>query len=122
MPRAVPPLEYLFNPRSIAVVGASREPVKWGSIVLNNVVKGGYKGKVYPINPKAEKIQDLKSYPNVKKVPSEIDLSIIAIPATSGRIPEVLEDCGEKNVKMAVVLSSGFGETGEEGRRAQEEL
>jgi acyl-CoA synthetase (NDP forming) len=122
MPRAFPRLEYLFNPSSIAIIGASRDPTKWGSIVLSNIVKGGYKGKVYPINPKAEKIQGLRSYPNVKKVPSEIDLSIFAIPATSGRIPEVFEDCGEKNVKMAVVLSSGFGETGNEGRRAQEEL
>jgi len=122
MPRAVPRLEYLFNPSTIAVIGASREPVKWGSIVLSNIIKGGYKGKVYPINPKAEKIQGLKSYTDIKKVPLEIDLSIIAIPAISTRIPEVFEDCGEKNVKMAIVLSSGFGETGEEGRRAEEEL
>ena len=122
MSRAVPRLEYLFNPSTIAVIGASREPVKWGSIVLSNIIKGGYKGKVYPINPKAEKIQGLKSYPNIKKVPLEIDLSIIAIPAISARIPEVFEDCSEKNVKMAIVLSSGFGETGEEGRRAEEEL
>ena len=104
MPRAIPQLEYLFNPKTIAVIGASREPVKWGSIVLSNIVKGGYKGKVYPINPKAEKIQGLESYSNIKKVPQEIDLSIIAIPATSGRIPVVFEDCGEKKVKMAVVL------------------
>ncbi|MDH5636287.1 MAG: CoA-binding protein [Candidatus Bathyarchaeota archaeon] len=122
MPRTVPQLEYLFNPSSIAVIGASREPIKWGSIVLSNIINGGYKGKVYPINPKAEKIQGLKPYPNIKKVPREIDLSIIAIPATGSRIPEVFEDCGEKNVKMAIVLSSGFGETGEEGRRAEEEL
>jgi len=122
MPRAIPRLEYLFNPSTIAVIGASREPVKWGSIVLSNIIKGGYEGKVYPINPKAEKIQGLKSYPNIGKVPLEIDLSIIAIPAISARIPEVFEDCSEKNVKMAIILSSGFGETGEEGRRAEEEL
>lgn len=122
MPKAVPQLEYLFNPSSIAVIGASREPTKWGSIVLSNIVKGGYKGKVYPINPKAEKIQGLKSYPNIKKIPLEIDLSIIAIPAISARIPEIIENCGEKSVKMAIVLSSGFGETGKEGRRVEEEL
>jgi len=70
--------------------------VKWGSIVLSNIIKGGYKGKVYPINPEAEKIQGLKSYTDIKKVPLEIDLSIIAIPAISARIPDVFEDCGEK--------------------------
>lgn len=114
MVRAVPQLKYLFNPSSIAVIGASRQTTKWGSIVLSNIIKGGYKGKVYPINPKAEKIQGLKSYPNIKKVPLEIDLSIIATPVVSTRIPEIIEDCAEKNVKMAIVLSSGFGETGKE--------
>jgi len=122
MPRKVPRLEYLFNPSSIAIIGASREPIKWGSIVLSNIINGGYEGEIYPINPKAEKIQGLKSYPNIKKVPSELDLSIIAIPATDARIPEVFEDCGKKNVKVAIVLSSGFGETGEKGRKAEEEL
>ncbi|MGD8545814.1 MAG: CoA-binding protein [Candidatus Bathyarchaeota archaeon] len=120
MTKDIPRLEYLFNPSTIAVIGASREPVKWGSIVLNNIIKGGYKGKIYPINPKAEKIQGLKSYPSIRKVPSEINLSIIAVPAMG--IPQVFEDCSEKNVEMAIVLSSGFGETGEKGRRAEDEL
>ncbi|KPV61898.1 MAG: Acetyl-CoA synthetase II (ACSII, ADP-forming), subunit alpha [Candidatus Bathyarchaeota archaeon BA2] len=122
MVKAVPQLEYLFNPSSIALVGASRQPIKWGSIVLGNIIKGGYKGKVYPINPKAEKIQDLKCYPNVKKIPAEVDLSIIAAPAVDVRISEIIEDCAEKNVKAAIVISSGFGETGEKGKRAEEEL
>jgi acetyl coenzyme A synthetase (ADP forming)-like protein len=122
MVKAVPQLEDLFNPNSIALIGASRQPIKWGSIVLSNIIKGGYKGKVYPINPEAEKIQGLKSYPNIKKVPAEIDLSIIAAPATGASLQEIVEDCAEKNVKMAIVISSGFGETGKEGKKAEEEL
>lgn len=122
MVKAVPQLKYLFNPKSVAVIGASRQPIKWGSIVLGNIIKGGYKGKVYPINPKAEKIQGLKSYPNMEKVPVAVDLSIIATPAISARIPEIIENCAENNAKIAIVISSGFGETGKEGRRAEEEL
>lgn len=122
MVKTVPQLRYLFNPKSVAVIGASRQPTKWGSIVLGNIIKGGYRGKVYPINPKAKKIQGLRCYPNIEKVPVEVDLSIIATPSTSVRIPQVIENCAENNVKIALVLSSGFGETGKEGKRAEEEL
>ena len=113
-------LDHLFNPKSVAIIGASKSPFKWGSIVLRHMIGGGYKGKIYPVNPKEKEIQGLKTYPNVKEVPNEIDLAIIVTPAAT--VHPIFGECIEKGVKIAVIISSGFGETGERGKRAEEEL
>ncbi len=103
-------LDRIFNPRSVAVVGASRHPGKIGNQVLKNLIDGGFKGKIYPVNPKAEEILGLKCYPSVKDIEDDIDLVVIVVPE---RIVEsVMKDCAEKNVGGVVIISSGFSEVG----------
>ena len=113
-------LKAFFNPRSVAVIGASREPRKVGHKVLKNLIDYGFKGEIYPINPNAEEILGCKCYSSVLDVPSEIDLSIIAVP--SRIVPNVAEECGVKGVKGIVVISAGFSETGREGARLEKKL
>jgi acetyl-CoA synthetase (ADP-forming) alpha subunit (EC 6.2.1.13)/branched-chain acyl-CoA synthetase (ADP-forming) alpha subunit (EC 6.2.1.-) len=103
-------LKSILEPRSIAVIGASRTPGKIGYVVLKNIIGYGYKGKIYPINPNAEEILGLKAYPSVLNVPGEVDVAVIAIPAQE--VPKAIEECGKKGVKVAVVITSGFSEVG----------
>jgi acetyl coenzyme A synthetase (ADP forming)-like protein len=103
-------LESLFNAKSVAVVGASGNPEKTGHIILKNIIDGGFKGKVYPINPKEEVILGHMCYKSITEVPGDIDLIVIAIPAKF--VPKVMEDAGAKQVKGAVIISGGFREVG----------
>ncbi|MGQ4833451.1 MAG: acetate--CoA ligase family protein [Candidatus Asgardarchaeia archaeon] len=103
-------LEGFFNPTSIAVIGASKTPGKIGFELLKNIVEGGYKGKVYPVNPKEKEILSLKCYKNIKEIPDVIDLTIIIVPAKI--VPSVIKDCGEKGVKNVIIISAGFSEVG----------
>ncbi|RLE80783.1 MAG: acetyl CoA synthetase [Thermoprotei archaeon] len=103
-------LKYLFSPKSIAVIGASRTPGKIGYEILENLKEYGFKGKLYPINPHATEVLGLKAYPSITEVPDEVDMAVIAIPAAA--VPSVLEECGKKGVKVVVVISSGFKEVG----------
>lgn len=100
----------LFYPRSIAVVGASREPTKIGHIVLRNILNGGYQGKVFPVNPSADTILGLKAYPSVSSIGEKVDVVIVAVP--SSKCIEVAEDSGSSDASFLVVLSSGFKEIG----------
>lgn len=100
----------LMNPRSIAVVGASDQEGKIGNSVMKNLVNGGYAGEIYPINPKAEEILGHKAYASVGDIPGEVDVAVFAIPAKF--VPGSLTDCGEKGVPAAVMIPSGFAETG----------
>ncbi|NOQ39631.1 MAG: CoA-binding protein [Anaerolineales bacterium] len=115
-------LEEFFDPKSVAVVGASTSPEKLGYAVLENLVKGGYAevGKIFPINPKADEILGQKAYPSVLDVPDNIDLAVIVIPYTY--VPAVLEDCGKKKIPGVVVISAGFREAGMEGLERELEL
>lgn len=113
-------LEMFFAPRSVAVVGAGREPGKLGYDVLNNLLQYGYKGQVYPINPKADEILGLKSYPTVLDVPGPVDLAVIVVPARF--VPDVIQQCGEKGVKGAVIISAGFKEAGLEGVKLERQV
>jgi len=113
-------MKYLFKPRSVAVIGASREPGKVGHAILKNIVEGGYKGKVYPINPNADKILGLSVYKTVSDVPEDIDLAIVVVPAQA--VLDVMEECGKKGVKYAVVISAGFKEVGGEGIEREKKL
>lgn len=103
-------LDALLKPKSIAVVGASATPGKIGYTVVNNLIKEGYKGKIYPINPGAQEILGLKCYPSISAVPDPIESAIITIPAKA--VPAVTEECGKKGVKSLVVITSGFSESG----------
>lgn len=103
----------MFTPKSIAIIGASRNPTKVGHTILRNVIKSGYKGRIYPINPKADEILGIKCYKSILNVPDEVDLAVIAVPAPA--VLDVAKDCGEKGVKYLVIISAGFKEVGGEG-------
>ncbi|MCW4036842.1 MAG: CoA-binding protein [Candidatus Bathyarchaeota archaeon] len=113
-------LDKILMPKSVAVIGASTDPFKWGNMLLAAVQKGGFEGKLYPVNPRAEEILGLKCYPNVRDVPGDVDMALVVVPARV--VPSVFEDIVAKGVKGAVVITSGFSETGEEGRRAVEQI
>jgi acetate---CoA ligase (ADP-forming) len=113
-------LDAFFKPESVAVIGASRDPEKLGYAVLLNLKEAGFPGQIYPINPKADEILDLKAYPSVLDVPDPIDLAVIVIPYHF--VPSVLEQCGEKGVKAVVVVTAGFREAGREGLEREMEL
>ncbi|MDQ6942771.1 MAG: acetate--CoA ligase family protein [Candidatus Eremiobacteraeota bacterium] len=106
----------IMRPDSVAVIGASSEEGKIGNSVMKNLVNGGYQGKIYPINPKADEILGYKAYPSVKDIPGTVDVAVFAIPAKF--VAAALVECGEKEVPGAVLIPSGFAETGnEEGQR-----
>ena len=100
----------LLQPKSIAVVGASAQPGKIGYTVISNLIKGGYKGKIYPINPTANEILSLPVYPTVNAVHESIDLAVITVPVKL--VCEVAEECGQKGIKALSVITSGFSEVG----------
>lgn len=113
-------LRPLFEPKSVAVIGASRDPAKTGHIILKNIIDAGFKGKLYPINPKAGEILGIKAYSSLKEVPDDIDLAVFVIPARF--VPAVMEEAGQKGVKAAVIISGGFRETGPEGAKLEHEV
>ncbi len=113
-------LETFFSPQSVAVIGASRDPDKLGYAVLNNIIQAGFKGSLYPINPKGGDILDLQSYPTVLDVPDPIDLAVIVIPQRF--VPGALVECGKKGVPSVVIISAGFREAGREGYERELEL
>ncbi|MEJ2306165.1 MAG: CoA-binding protein [candidate division WOR-3 bacterium] len=110
----------LLYPESIAVVGASADPQKVGHAILKNILDGGFEGPIYPINPKSDTILDLKCYPSLTDVPENIDCAVIVV--NRDIVLSIIKDCSKKGVKAAIVISSGFGETDEEGKKAQKEL
>ena len=114
-------LNKIFKPDSVAVIGASNTPGKVGYIIVDNMVSGGYQGKIYPVNPNADgEIQGLKAYANIKDIPDKVDLVIMSIPAVF--VNDSVRDCGEAGVENMVVISAGFKEIGEEGAKLEEEL
>ncbi|HEY3272851.1 MAG TPA: acetate--CoA ligase family protein [Methanocella sp.] len=112
-------LEKMFYPESVAVIGASKEKGKVGRAVLDNLING-FRGHIYPINPKADEIEGLKCYKTVLDVPGEIDLAVIVIP--SKFVPETVRECGKKGIKYLVIISAGFKEVGPEGARLENEV
>ena len=113
-------LDALFKPRSVAIIGASNNPLSIGHIVLKNLLDHNYKGPIYPINPKSKFIKSFRAYPSVTDVPDEIDLVNISIKNTL--VPFVLEECGKKGVKFAIVHTAGFKEVGEEGLKLEKQI
>lgn len=103
-------LKYALNPSSIAVVGASRHPQKVGYKIIEGLNKWGYDGKIYPVNPRANKVQGLKAYKTILEIPDEIDLVFIAVPAHLVKM--ILNHAVEKKAKMAVISTSAFKEIG----------
>jgi len=108
----------IMKPKSVAVIGASAENGKIGNSVMKNLINGGYKGEIYPIHPKADEIMGKKVYKSVKDVPGEIDIAVFAIPASL--VASALVECGEKKVVGAILIPSGYAETG--NVKGQEEI
>jgi acyl-CoA synthetase (NDP forming) len=114
------PLAAFFAPRSIAVIGASDDPVRIGGRPVDFCKAAGFSGPLYPVNPTRETVQGLKAWPSIDAIPGEVDLAVMAVPAA--RAEETLEACGQKGVKAAVIFSAGFSEVGAEGGAAQARL
>ena len=104
----------MFSPRSIAIIGASSDPNKLNGLVLKLLIERGYKGKIFPVNPKYREIAGLPCYPDVAGIDSDIDMAVLVAPAHT--VPQTIEELGRKGVGTAVVISSGFAEVGEQGR------
>ena len=113
-------LEHILNAGSVAVVGASKVPTKRGYQTIRTLLDEGYEGTIYPVNPKEKRIMGLRCFPSVSEIPAEVDVALIATPART--IPAVLEDCGKRGVKGAVILATGFGETGTAGKALEQEV
>jgi len=113
-------LDAFFKPESVAVVGASREPRKFGHVIFKNFVESEFKGKTYPVNPKAETILGTRAYPSMSDIAEELDLAVIAVPAPS--VPNVIDECVSKKVKAAIIISGGFKEIGEKGEQLELEI
>ncbi len=111
------PLHALFSPRSIAVVGASRDRSKLGYQILDNIVSQGFGGKIYPVNPKAKRLHGLDVYRSVSAIGKPVDLAVIVVPQQL--VARVLEDCGQAGVELVIVITAGFKETGEAGAQAE---
>ncbi len=112
-------LDPIFKPRTIAVIGASKNPFKWGGMILNSALSSEFRGRIYPVNPKAEKIRGVKTYASVQDIPGEVDLAIFTVPAV--HMPGVMAQCVEKGVKGGLIISADFAETGETGRALEAE-
>ena len=112
-------LEKIFRARSVAVVGASEKKGSIGRAIMENLLSS-FKGSIYPVNIKYDKVFNLKCYKSVKDIPGQVDLAVIAVPAKA--VLSVIKDCGEKGVKGAIVISAGFRESGKEGAELEEKL
>jgi acyl-CoA synthetase (NDP forming) len=113
-------LEPIFSPKSVAVIGASTAPGKLGHDILANLKNGGFPGPLYPINPKADEILGLKVYKAITDTPATPELAVVVIPAKI--VAPTLEQCAEKGVKAAIIITGGFAEAGPDGERLQDEL
>ncbi|MEU5853645.1 acetate--CoA ligase family protein [Saccharopolyspora shandongensis] len=110
-------MQRLMNPRSVAVIGASNEDGKIGNSVMKNLINGGYAGEIHPINPKADEILGRKAYRSITDVPGEVDVAVFTVPAKF--VAAALEECGRKQIAAAVLIPSGFAETGNHELQAE---
>ena len=113
-------LRPFFHPASVAVVGVSRDPMRIGSRLLDEMIRAEFKGRIYPVNPRATEIQGLKVYPSVRAIPEAVDLAVIAVPREA--VSSVVEDCAARGVRAIVVITAGFAESTGEGKQLQQEL
>ena len=113
-------LDALFNPRSVAIIGASDDPVRIGGRPLRYLKESGFEGAIWPVNPRRERVQGIEAHPNVGEIPGEIDVAVVAVPA--GMAVETIEECAARGVRAAVVFTSDFAETGPDGAARQRRM
>ena len=112
-------LNCFFNPKAIAVIGASEDKDALGARILCNLI-GSYKGLIFPVNPFRQTIQGITAYSNINKIPNKIDLAIIATPAHT--VPQIVEECGKAQVSGVIIVSAGFSECDPEGQRLTRQI
>ncbi|HSN95027.1 MAG TPA: acetate--CoA ligase family protein, partial [Anaerolineaceae bacterium] len=112
-------LSPFFNAKGVAILGASSKPNKLSYGILENLLQYGYQGEVYPINPNAESILGKKAYPSISDVPDPVELAVIVLPV--GMVLESLEQCGERGIKAVTIVTGGFREVGESGKKLEEQ-
>jgi acetyltransferase len=112
-------MEFFFNPKGVALIGATGNPTKTGQRILKNLMIG-FKGKVHPVNPRYEEVEGLTCYASVLEVPDPVDLAIVMIPAPM--VPAAIRECAERGIPGVIIESAGFAETGERGKALQDEL
>ena len=112
-------LDALFKPKAVAVIGASAKELHIGNRIIKNLLDFGFKGPIYPINPRVDEIRGVKAYKSILDVPTEVDVVHMVIPAPS--VPQAIEDCGKKGVKFVILNGGGFAEVGPEGAAIQED-
>jgi acyl-CoA synthetase (NDP forming) len=110
----------LFDAHSIALLGASQDPRKWGFTMLNNLINGGFKGRLYPVNPKEDEILGLKVYKSIADIPEIPELAVIVVPPMN--VLQVVKECVKRGVRAGIVITAGFAELGESGARLEQEL
>lgn len=113
-------LDALFKPKAVAIIGASTKELSIGNVITKNLQTYGYKGEIYPVNPKAPDIRGIKAYKSLDEIPGDIDLAHVIIP--SKFVPQTIEECGKKGIKAVIINSAGFSEMGEEGAKLQEDF
>ena len=113
-------IDLIFKPKSIAIVGATNNPKKYGYQFVNFVKGQGYTGKIYPINPKGGEVLGLKIYPSLDSIDDEVDLAVILTAADT--VPQAIQQCGKKGVKGVIIISAGFSESGRDGKELEEEI
>ncbi|MEM4200710.1 MAG: GNAT family N-acetyltransferase [Nitrososphaerales archaeon] len=113
-------LDKIFNPKSVAIVGASDEEGSVGYAIMKNFLDSNFKGEVYPVNIRKEEILGLKAFQSVEQLPKTVDLAIIATPAKT--VPEVVEQCGKAGIKGLIIISAGFKEVGPEGKALEDKI
>ena len=113
-------LSQFFTPKSVAIVGASEREDSVGYRLLLNMQQAGFAGNLYPVNNKRESLLGLKAYPDLIAIPEVVELVVIATPAAT--VPGIVRQCGEKGVTSVIIITAGFGELGEEGKRLQQEV
>ena len=113
-------LDCIFKARSMAVIGASRTPFKWGGRMVMTPLTTGYRGAIYPVNPREKEIAGLPCYPSVVDIPYDVDMAVIVVPAAA--VPQAMRDCAAKGIRGAVVITAGFAEIGAEGKALEDEV
>jgi len=124
VPKIVEELKPFFEPKAVAIIGATNKKGKVGNVIFENFKrnkeKGIFKGNIYPVNPKLDEIDGYKVYKSVKELPNDTDLAVISIPAPF--VPATMRDIAEKGIKAVIIITGGFGELGEEGKKLEREI
>ncbi|NJL82070.1 MAG: acetyl CoA synthetase subunit alpha, partial [Chloroflexaceae bacterium] len=114
------PLDGIFAPKSVAVIGATEKYGSVGRTLLWNLISNPFGGPVFPVNPKRDSVLGIKAYPSISAVPDPVELAVIATPAVG--VPQIIEDCLQAGVKGAIIISAGFKEVGESGLALERQI